>query len=109
VQNHNTFPEEEHCLSFLGLVKPQSAYQDTELKVPIVAEMTMGIIEGNHCIAYKESKPNDMGSLIKDIKMKGMTTLCDNISASSSVYVTSHLLIKIYVPTTIRWKAGQQV
>jgi hypothetical protein len=32
--------------------------------------MIVGITEGNHCIDYKESKPNDMGSSVKDNMMK---------------------------------------
>ena len=57
-------------MSFLGLVKPRSAYQDSELEVPAITKMTMGIIQGNHCIIYKKSKPNDMGSPIKNIIIK---------------------------------------
>jgi hypothetical protein len=55
---------------FLDQWSPRSAYQDIELEVPIVPEMTVDITEGSYCIVYKESKPNDMGSSIKDNIMK---------------------------------------
>jgi len=73
LQKHESsifFSHEEHCLSFLGLVKPRSAYQDSELEVPAAAEMTVGIIQGNHCIIYKKSKPNDMAAMWSDSSMR---------------------------------------
>jgi hypothetical protein len=40
----------------------------------MVAEiMTVGIVDGNHCIVYKKSEPNYMGSPIKDKIMKVAT------------------------------------
>ena len=49
--------------------------------------MTVGTIEGNHCIVYKENKPNDMGSSIKDNIMKSATMCMDlgNYDASDDV------------------------
>ena len=82
-KHNNSLPNEDQCMSFLGLVKPRSAYSDIELEVSTVAKMTVGIMAGNHCIVYKQSKPNDMG---------GVTTLCDNILASSPVYATPYLI-----------------
>ena len=53
--------------------------------------MTVGIIEGNHCIVYKESKPIDMGSPIKDNIMKMAAMWHD-------YYATIYQLVALYMP-----------
>jgi hypothetical protein len=55
--------------------------------------MTVGITEGNYCIVYKESKPNDMGSSIKD-------NMHATIYRLVAMYMPHPAYYKIYLPTT---------
>jgi hypothetical protein len=55
------FPMKNIVYPFLDQWSPRSAYQDIELEVPIVPEMTVDITEGSYCI--KNMKARRLGGL----------------------------------------------